>query len=152
MQPSERCEMQPRLAVLGLTALFILQALAGAAQNQERYKVRLATVPMDGGMRNTVAGTGSATAVLTAAKLTVNGTFDGLLSPATTADVHRGPAMGVRGSSFAVLTVSKAQKGTLSGSIDLTPEQVVSLKKGQLYIQISSEKAPDGNLWGWFVR
>ena len=60
--------------------------------------------------------------------------------------------MGVRGSSFAELTVSKAPKGTISGSIDLTPEQVQSLKRGQLYIQISSEKAPDGNLWGWFVR
>jgi hypothetical protein len=60
--------------------------------------------------------------------------------------------MGVRGSSFAVLTVSKAPKGTVSGSIDLTPEQVQALKKGQLYLQISSEKAPDGNLWGWFVR
>jgi hypothetical protein len=40
---------------------------------------------MDGGMRNTVAGTGSATAVLTGTKLAVTGTFDGLLSPATTA-------------------------------------------------------------------
>ena len=94
----------------------------------------------------------AATAVLAGSKLTVNGTFDGLLSSATTAQVHRGPAMGVRGPSFAELTVSKAQKGTLSGAIDLTPEQVQALKKGQLYIQVSSEKAPDGNLWGWFVR
>ena len=53
---------------------------------------------------------------------------------------------------MAILTVSKALKGTLSGSIDLTPAQVQALKKGQLYVQISSEKAPDGNLWGWFVR
>jgi CHRD domain len=140
------------IAVLGITALFTLLALPGAAQNEERYKVRLSTVPMDGGMRSTVAGTGSATAVLTGAKLTVSGTFDGLLSPATTARVHRGPAMGVRGSSFAELTVSKAPKGTISGSIDLAPEQVRALKAGQLYIQISSEKAADGNLWGWFVR
>jgi hypothetical protein len=144
--------MKRSVAVLGLTALLVSLALPGAAQSQEKYKVRLATVPMDGGMRNTVAGTGTATAVLAGAKLTVNGTFDGLLSPATTAAVHRGPAMGVRGSSFATLTVSKAPKGTLSGSIDLTPEQVQALKKGQLYIQLSSEKAPDGNLWGWFVR
>jgi hypothetical protein len=42
--------------------------------------------------------------------------------------------------------------GTLSGSIDLTPEQLQSLRKGQLYLQISSEKAPDGNLWGWLLR
>jgi hypothetical protein len=144
--------MKRSIAVLGLAALLLPLAVPGAAQTQEKYKVRLATVPMDGGMRNTVAGTGTATAVLAGAKLTVNGTFDGLLSPATTAAVHRGPAMGVRGSSFATLTVSKAPKGTLSGSIDLTPEQVQALKKGQLYIQLSSEKAPDGNLWGWFVR
>ena len=140
------------VALLGITALFTLLAVAGSAQTQEKYRVRLATVPMDGGMRNTVAGTGAATAVLAGSKLTVNGTFDGLLSSATTAQVHRGPAMGVRGPSFAELTVSKAQKGTLSGAIDLTPEQVQALKKGQLYVQISSEKAPDGNLWGWFVR
>ena len=140
--------MKCRLAVL----LLILQALPGAAQTQEKFKVRLATVPMDGGMRGTVAGTGAATAVLAGTKLTVTGTFDGLLSPATTANVHRGPAMGVRGPSFGMLTVSKTPKGTLSGSIDLTPDQLQSLRKGQVYIQIASEKAPDGNLWGWFVR
>ena len=144
--------MKRSVAVLGIAAVFALLSTSGVAQGQERYQVRLATVPMDGGMRNTVAGSGSATAVLTGTKLAVNGTFDGLLSPATTADVHRGPAMGVRGSSFAVLTVSRAPKGTLSGSIDLTPEQVQALRKGRLYLQISSEKAPDGNLWGWFVR
>jgi CHRD domain len=142
--------LERRLAVVAVA--LILHVLPGAAQAQERYKVRLATVPMDGGMRNTVAGTGSATAVLTGTKLSVTGTFDGLLSPATAAHVHRGAAMGVRGSSFAELTVSKAPKGTVSGSIDLTPDQVQSLKRGQLYIQISSEKAPEGNLWGWFVR
>jgi len=144
--------MLRRVVFFGITALFTLLVLPVAAQNEERYKVRLSTVPMDGGMRNTVAGTGSATAVLSGAKLTVNGMFDGLLSPAITARVHRGPAMGVRGASFAELTVSKAQKGAVSGSIDLAPEQVRALKTGQLYIQISSEKAPDGNLWGWFVR
>jgi hypothetical protein len=138
--------------VLGLIALVAVLSTPDAAQAQDRYKVRLATVPMDGGMRGTVAGTGTATAVLTGAKLVVTGTFDGLLSPATTADVHRGPAMGVRGPSFAMLTVSKAPKGSVSGSVDLTPEQIQALKKGQLYIQIASEKAPDGNLWGWIVR
>jgi hypothetical protein len=138
--------------VLGVTVLLVLQALSGAAQTSEKYRVRLAPVPMDGGMRSTVAGRGSATAELTGAKLAVDGTFEGLLSPATTARVHRGAAMGVRGASFADLTVAKAPKGAISGSIDLTPEQVRALKAGHLYVQISSEKAPDGNLWGWFVR
>jgi len=141
-----------RIAVLGVAALVTLLVLPGAAQAQEKYKVRLATVPMDGGMRSTVAGKGAATAVLEGAKLTITGTFEGLLSPATTAHVHRGPAMGVRGSSFAELTVKNGTSGTVSGSVDLTPEQLRGLKAGQLYIQIASEKAPDGNLWGWFVR
>ncbi|HYR84506.1 MAG TPA: CHRD domain-containing protein [Terriglobia bacterium] len=140
------------IAVLGIAVVLVWLALPAAAQTQERYKVRLATVPMDGGMRGTVAGTGSASAVLSGTKLTINGTFEGLRSPATIAKVHKGLSMGVRGSSFADLTVSKATNGTLAGTVDLTPEQVQSLKKGQLYIQISSEKAPEGNLWGWLVR
>jgi len=41
--------------------------------------------------------------------------------------------------------------GTLSGSFDLTPDQIESLKKGKWYVQIHSEKAPDGNLWGWLL-
>ena len=139
-------------AVLGVAALLALQPLSGSAQSGEKFRVRLATVAMDGGMRSTVAGRGSATGVLTGAKLVVDGTFEGLLSPATTARLHRGAAMGVRGSSFADLTVSKAPKGTVSGTVDLTPEQVRALQAGHLYIQISSEKAPDGNLWGWFVH
>lgn len=141
-----------RFAALGVAALVALMTLPGAAQAPEKFKVRLATVPMDGGMRATVAGRGTATAVLTGAKLAVTGTFEGLLSPATAAHIHRGPAMGVRGSSFGELVVEKATNGTVSGSIDLTPEQLRGLRAGQLYIQISSEKAPDGNLWGWFVR
>ena len=51
-----------------------------------------------------------------------------------------------------MLTVSKAEQGIVSGSIELTPVQVrPSLRDHQLYIQISSEKAPDGRLWGWLV-
>lgn len=133
------------LALISLT-------LTSSAQNQEKYKVRLSTVPMDGGMREAVAGSGSAVAVLAGTKLTINGTFQGLRSPATGAHLHRGVATGVRGALLADLTVSKGVDGTITGSIDLTQEQMQSLKKGQLYVQISSEKAPDGNLWGWLLR
>ena len=103
-------------------------------------------------MRETVAGMGAASAVLAGTKLTISGTFQGLRTPATAARLHNGLARGVRGVSLVDLTVSKAVSGTLAGSIDLTPEQLQGLRKGQLYIQISSEKAPDGNLWGWLLR
>src|SRR4030088_1121938 len=109
-----RCLMNLRqcAAVLAAAAVVVWFAPAGAAQNQERYKVRLTTVPMDGGMRNTVAGSGSATAGLAGTTLAVTGTFEGLRSPATAATLHSGAARGVRGTSIAELTVSKATKGT----------------------------------------
>jgi hypothetical protein len=140
------------LPVLAVVVGLVWLSQPGAAQNQEKYKVRLATVPMDGGMRDAVAGSGSASALLAGTKLTINGTFGGLRSPATAARLHSGLAMGVRGAPVGELTVSKALSGTITGSLDLTPDQVQSLRKGRLYIQISSEKAPDGNLWGWFLR
>jgi hypothetical protein len=139
-------------AVLGITTSLLVLALPVAAQNEARYKVRLAPVPMDIAMRSTVAGRGSATAVLKGMMLTVTGTFDGLRSPATTARLYQGPAMGLRGTSFGDLTISKAANGMISGSVTLTPEQARALERGRVYLQISSERAPDGNLWGWFVR
>jgi len=133
---------------LGLLAL----ASPGASQNSERFRIRLTTVPMDGGMRNTVAGFGSGTATLAGNKLSISGSFDGLKSPATTAKLNGGVARGVRGNAVADLTVSKSTKGTLSGSVDLTPEQVKGLRDGKFYVEIASEKAPEGNLWGWILR
>jgi hypothetical protein len=139
------------LAVLAIAAV-VWFAPSGAAQTPERFKVRLTTVPMDGGMRNTVAGSGSATGTLTGTALAINGTFEGLRSPATAARVHSGVARGVRGASVAELAVTKATKGTLAGSINLTPDQVKGLREGRLYIELASEKAPEGNLWGWILK
>jgi len=135
-----------------LTIVLLVLALPAAAQNEVRYRVRLAPVPMDVAMRSTVAGSGSATATLKGTTLTINGTFDGLRSSATAARLHQGPKMGMRGMPFADLTIAKATNGMISGSVTLTPEQARALEQGRVYLQISSERAPDGNLWGWFVR
>ena len=130
----------------------LLFASAGTSQTPERFKVRLTTVPMDGGMRNTVAGSGSATATLTGAKLSVTGTFDGLKSPATAAKLNAGLARGVRGYAIGNLEITKSTKGSISGSVDLTAAQVKGLRDGHLYIEVASEKAPEGNLWGWILK
>ncbi|MBI2149201.1 MAG: CHRD domain-containing protein [Acidobacteria bacterium] len=135
-----------------IVAALLMLAPGAAAQTEEKFKLRLTPVPLDGGMRATVTGSGSGSATLSGAKLAINGTFDGLKSPATIAKIHRGVATGVRGSAFLDLTVTKAMNGTFSGTFDLNPEQVDSLKKGKLYIQIHSEKAPEGNLWGWLLK
>ena len=125
---------------------------SGASQTPERYKVRLTTVPMDGGMRNTVAGSGAASATLAGSKLSVTGTFDGLKSPATAAKLNGGVARGVRGETIGNLEITKSTKGTISGSVDLTPAQLKALRDGHLYIEVASEKAPEGNLWGWILK
>ena len=139
------------LATAVITSLLVVTWPA-AAQNEVRYRVRLAPVPMDIAMRSTVAGSGSATAVLKGTSLTLTGTFEGLRSPATTARLHQGPTMGMRGMPFADLTIAKATNGMISGSIMLTPEQARALERGRVYLQISSERAPEGNLWGWITR
>jgi hypothetical protein len=121
------------------------------AQAPKTFKGRIAPVPIDVSMQATIAGSGSVTAVLAGNKLTINGTFDGVKSPATIAQIHRSPVRGVRGPAVFDLTVAKtdAASGTLSGTFELTPLQIADLEKGRLYVQLHSEKAPDGNLWGW---
>ena len=135
-----------------LSVLLLLMRVSAGAQTEDKFRIRLTMVPLDGAMRATVAGSGSGTATLTGSKLTISASFDGMPSPATTARLHKGVATGVRGSAFLDLNVTKASKGTVRGTADLTSDQVDSLRKGNLYIQISSEKAPEGTLWGWILK
>jgi CHRD domain len=134
----------------------ILAAASAAAQGGDKYTARLGWVPTAGAAdRANVTGKGVATAVLAGRKLTITGSFEGLAAPATVARLHRGIAKGARGNAIADLTITKAASGMLSGSVDLTMDQLESLKQGKLYVQIHSEKgvAPDGsNLWGWFLK
>jgi len=134
-----------------ILALLLSLAIDALAQSPETFKTRLAPVAIDAAMKTNIAGAGIATATLAGTKLTVNGTFEGLKSNATMAHIHQGTAPGVRGAKLLDLTVSKSMTGTISGSFDLTADQLEALKKGKWYVQIHSEKAPDGNLWGWLL-
>jgi CHRD domain-containing protein len=134
--------------------MFVFAAAAQNGRNAEVFKTRLSPVPINISMMNTIAGSGSLTATLQGTQLTIQGTFEGLRSPATTAQIHRGPK-GIPGPAIvnlAGLNVAKAQKGTVSGTLELTTEQVADLRNGLLYVQIQSERAPDGNLWGWLLK
>jgi hypothetical protein len=124
----------------------------GALAQQETYKIRLTPVAADIAMRENIAGSGVGTATLVGTKLTLNGTFEGLKRNATVAHIHQGTATGVRGPELLLLTITKAMNGTLSGSFNMTPEQIEALRKGRWYVQINSEKAPEGNLWGWLLK
>ena len=138
---------------LSVSLIALVSTVTLHAQPPRSFKARLSPVPLDVSMQSTVAGTGSVSAVLTGNRLAITGTFEGLKSPATIAQIHKGPVRGVRGPNVLDLTVAKtdAAAGTISGSFDLTAIQLADLDKGRLYVQLHSEKAPDGNLWGWLL-
>jgi hypothetical protein len=133
------------LALAALTAI-------GFGQSPVTFKTRLAPVAHEMSELDRIGGIGQATATLAGNKLTVAGTFEGLKSPATIAQIHRSSLAGVRGPNIFDLTIDKATSGKISGSFTLDAEQTETLRKGRLYVQIHSEKAPDGNLWGWFMQ
>jgi len=151
---------------IGLVCLMISAGVQNAgAQSAEKYKVRLAPAPAlnskGAGITLTAAnvvGLGNATATLSGKKLTVAGSFENLASSATAAHLYLGPAMGARnygGSPLFDVTVMKAadgKSGTLSGSFDLSADQIDALKKGRIYLQLHSEGAPSGHLVGWLVK
>jgi hypothetical protein len=142
------------LAIFMIAAAMLASVAAGAQDGpkKEMFKARLSPVPIDVSMMSTIAGSGSLTATLSGKQITIQGTFARLRSPATTAGIHRAPK-GIPGPAIAGLDlrVTKAEKGEISGTLELTADQIADLKSGLLYVQIESERAPDGNLWGWVL-
>jgi hypothetical protein len=133
-------------------AVAIVAALLTVVHAQPtQYRTRLSMVPTDIPMQATIAGFGAATATLKGSTLTITGTFTGLKTAATVVHVLRSPKTGMRGTPLGDLTATQATTGTISGSIELTKTQVDDLAAGRLYIQLHSQKAPDGNLWGWLL-
>ena len=137
-----------RFAALTL-GILILADNAPLAQSAATYKGRLSPVPVAAASPN-VTGVGSVTATLTGNKLAISGIFEGLASPATLAKLHRAPK-GIRGPAVFDLTITPGTSGKIDGSVDLSPAQVEDLARERFYVQLHSEKAPDGNLWGWLL-
>ncbi len=139
------------LKIAVVSTFLLVAGLSTSAQTGKAFKARLSPVPIDVSMQATISGTGSVSAVLNGQKLTVTGTFEGLRSPATIAQVHKSANRGIRGPVVFDLKPSTGTSGTIAGSIDLTAGQITDLEQGRLYVQLHSEKAPDGNLWGWLL-
>ena len=140
--------MQRAFIAVVIAAATLSLGRTGSAQTLT-YKARLAPMPV-ASARDGITGLGSATATLAGRSLSVRGTFDGMKSAATIAQIHLGPR-GIRGPVMFDLKLTKGTSGTLIGTFTLTPEQVEAVKAGRFYIQVHSETAPDGNLWGWLL-
>jgi len=142
--------MRRAFAVAFLGASLLSGEPSVGAQSAKTYKARLSPVPVVA-YTPTVTGSGSVTATVTGTRLTIAGTFQGLNTPATVARLHKSPKPGIRGPMLFDLTVSSSTSGTIGGTFDLTAAQVQELAQGRYYVQLHSEKAPDGNLWGWLL-
>jgi hypothetical protein len=137
-----------RLAAPAMAAGLLYSSAAFAA---DTYQANLGPMPLDAANRINMLGRGDATATLDGKMLTVSGTFDGLPSPATAAHLMVGAAIGVPGTEALDLTVSQAASGAVSGKLTLNAQQAAAFRTGKLYVQIDSQKAPAGNLWGWLL-
>jgi hypothetical protein len=139
--------------LLGRFALPAMAILMGcnAAFAADTYQANLGPMPLDEATKKNMLGRGDATATLNGKVLTVSGSFAGLPSPATAAHLTISPAIGVPGTERLELTVSQAASGTVSGTLTLTSNQATAFRTGRLYVQIDSQKAPTGNLWGWLL-
>jgi hypothetical protein len=133
---------------------FLLGAclLSVAAAASSTFHVRLSPGPRLVGTRADHSGGGSVTATLEDNTLKLQGSFSGLLAVPAGAHLHMGSLPGVRGPVIADLTVSQDTTGTLTGMVQLNSQQIEALRKGGLYIEIDSDKAPEGDLWGWIMR
>jgi CHRD domain len=134
-----------------VSTLLLTLALAVAQTAPGPMQARLAPVPIDVAMQETIAGVGSATATLAGTTLGVEGTYRGLRSPATTVRVYESARMGMRGAVVGEFKSGGGTSGAFKGTVTLSPAQAAAFAKGLLYVQIQSEKAPDGNLWGWLT-
>ena len=137
-----------RFAATAMTAGLLYCSPAFAA---DTYQANLGPMPLDAANRSNMLGRGDATATLDGKTLTVAGQFAGLPSAATTAHITVGLAIGVPGTEALDLKVSQASSGSVSGTLALTARQAAAFRTGKLYVQIDSQKAPSGNLWGWLL-
>src|SRR6516164_5557917 len=98
---------------LGVVATSVALGAVSAAQQPPatNFRARLTPVPVETSTAATITGSGVVTATVTGTRLALTGTFAGMKSPATIAQIHLG-ARGVRGPVEFDLTVEKARSGT----------------------------------------
>lgn len=123
-------------------------AAGASAQEAVTFRARLSLVPVDAVTSRTTSGSGSATAVLIGSQVFITGSVSGLSSPAVSAHLHQAPR-GQRGPVAFTLSVTKAASGVLGGGLELTSSQIQDLRQGRYYIQIHTERNPEGEIRGW---
>jgi hypothetical protein len=137
-----------RLFSVLLATGLIVASLAHAQSTM--FRARLSEVPVTPQTYRTITGVGEVLATLSGSTLNLTGTYEGMSSLATAAHVHNAPKA-MNGPPIGAIEVTPATSGEVSGSIELTAEQVTALQNEELYIVIHSENNPGGEVRGWLL-
>jgi len=140
--------MMAALAAASLGIAFSMTSLVGA----EKYQAYLSPLPHNDASLDNVRGKGTATITLEGDTITIAATFTALASPATKARLLLSPGPGIPGKTVVKeFDVTADVNGKLTAQAKLDEAQLAALRSGKFYLQINSQKAPEGNLWGWFL-
>jgi len=128
-----------------------VSGLSIAADAPAIFKARLSPLGVTAATVNTITGAGTVSATLSGTRLVIDAAYEGLTGAATSANIRRGPK-GIPGPVVFDLSVPAASSGKITATFDLTPEQLTDLRAGRLYLQIHSERAPEGSIRGWILK
>lgn len=134
---------------------FVLCGAVSAATAQEpanNFRTRMMTAaftPSNGPF----LGDGNAAAAIDGRQIRIQGSFKQLAAPATRVRVLTGVDVGVPGEkTVAELRVSgSGTSGAFAGQIPASAANIALLRDNRLYIQVETQAAPDGALWGWLM-
>lgn len=126
---------------------------AAQSRGPESYETHLGHTGIADASMPTIMGTGGVLATLDGRTLKVEGQVSGMNAPATDVHLMRGGGIGIPGPVMADANLALDQAGKISGSVQLSADQVAALRAGQIYVQVNSAKspAPAGHLWGWLL-
>lgn len=136
------------LATAVLAACFLIASVASAQSS--RFRARLSEVPVTPQTYRTITGVGEVLATLNGSTLSLTGSYEGMSSAATAAHIHNAPKA-MNGPPIGAVEVTPAPSGEVSGSLELTEEQLAALRNEELYIVVHSEDNPGGELRGWLL-
>lgn len=138
--------------ILITVSLGLLTSNAAVPTVQNSYRTRLTTAAFEPPARS-FKGDGAVVATITGDNVRVIGDFRALDAPAVRVRLLSGPIVGAAGGMIvATLALSaNATTGTISGDLQLTPAQLTALREGRVYVQVETEAAPGGALWGWLM-
>jgi len=139
------------LASILAVGLTVTAASQGAllAQEPGSFRAHLSLVPVDGQGARLTSGVGEATATLYGTSVVISGTYSDLRSPVSRAELLEA-APGFRGNPFAEVVIDGDRDGSFEWRVELSANQLGSLREGSVYLQIYTETNPDGAIRGWF--